>query len=108
MTDTEMTRLEKKCDEMSQTLTAVRDWQIGFDVRAVQIDRDVRELQGTVFGNGVPGLKARMQGQEDKCRSHLESQSGTRAFVARVAQTVVSAMILTVIFWLMGVFKTGQ
>lgn len=108
MTEADERRLEKKCDKMAQTLTEVRDWQIRFDGRAEQIARDVDELRGDMYGNGSPGVKARLQRQEDNCKVHLAEQSWIKKFICRVAQTVTAVVIVTVMFWLMGLFKAGK
>lgn len=72
--------------------------------RRVQIERDVTELRTEIFGNGGIGLKVRVQKIEDTCASIFAPLWKKMLF--GVLQTVIAAMVLAIIAWEMGMFKT--
>jgi len=91
----------EKLNEMDIKLDELLTWKAVHKTEHKVIHRDVSEIRETLFDN--PGIKSQVQ----TLMNGRRNISKGKEFWMGVLKTVVAAIIIAVIIWLMLIYKKG-
>jgi len=94
-------KIIEKLEQMDGKLDKLLTWKEVHKAEHKTIYRDVEEMRGVLFEN--PGLKAQVQSLMN-CKRNI---SRWREFWLGVLKTVVAAAIISIVLWLMMIYKKG-
>lgn len=104
--------VDQKLDAIMEQIANVQLWQKAHDVAHKMIDRDVNEIRTELFGNGHPGIKERLQIQEQTCTSSIHLHRaivGWQGAMRSIIVNVVSGAALAVLGWMLVMYAVhGQ
>lgn len=101
MSQAQLDRIEDKVDEILVNQATMTE-------QGRSRQKSIDELRDTVFGNGTPGLKVRVQSIEEHCAgvcADLRKMPSTfkRILIATIPN-IISALLLAYIFWQLAVY----
>ena len=99
---------DQKLDRILEEIGEVRLWQATHTAKHEAIDSDVGDLKNTMYGNGTPGVKSRLQTNESKL-AMIEQRYAPPCWWQRlwlgVAEKVTSAALIGLIIWVLFLYQ---
>ena len=89
----------------SEKLDKLLAWTERHEVKFDNLAGDVGENRDVLYGNGRPGILTRLQTVEERQKAGVVGAWGK--WCMDVARNVVSACVIGLIAWLLGVWKWG-